>query len=148
MTIENMKSGILGGLLGGVVFGMMMGMMGMLPMIGSMVGAPNALAGFGVHMMMSAGIGAGFAIVLGGAVRSARGGVALGVGYGMLWWVLGPLTMMPVMMGKGFGVNWNLDAASAMLPSLMGHMIFGLILGASYAVMSSRAAARSGEATA
>ena len=50
----------------------------------------------------------------------------------MIWWVLGPLTLMPLMMGMGLGVNWNLGAAQAMLPSLMGHVIFGLLLGFVY----------------
>ena len=47
--------------------------------------------------------------------------------------MLGPLTLMPLMLGMGLGVNWNLAAATKFLPSLMGHMIFGAVLGASYA---------------
>jgi len=53
------------GTMGGLVFGGMMGMMGMLPMIGKMVGQPNALIGFWVHMVISAGIGASFGVLLG-----------------------------------------------------------------------------------
>jgi len=49
-----------------------------------------------------------------------------------MWWVLGPLTLMPLFMGMGLGVNWNLVAATKMLPSLMGHLIFGGILGIVY----------------
>jgi hypothetical protein len=36
----------------------MMGMMGMLPMIGAMVGSASAAAGFAVHLVISALIGA------------------------------------------------------------------------------------------
>ncbi len=40
---------------------------------------------------------------------------------------------MPLFMGMGFGVNWNLGAATSLMPSLMGHLIYGAILGSTYA---------------
>lgn len=129
MKARGIWSGVIGGLAGGVVFGMMMAMMGVLPMIGKMVGHPSALAGFGVHMMISAGIGASFAVLFGRFVQTARSGLLAGMSYGGLWWVLGPLILMPWMMGMGLGANLNLAAAGAALPSLMGHLVYGLILG-------------------
>ena len=124
--------GVVGGLVGGVVFGLMMAKMGTLPMIGKMVGAPNPVAGFLVHLAISAGIGAGYGVTLGSLVRGRVGNLVGGMVYGATWWVLGPLTLMPLFMGMGLGVNWNGAAAGAMLPSLMGHMIFGLVLGFAY----------------
>ncbi len=132
MFAKRIKHGIVGGLVGGVVFGMMMAKMGMLPMIGKMVGAPNAGIGFLVHMFISAGIGGSFGVLAGSLVNSRLSSIVGGALYGMVWWVLGPLTLMPAMMGMGLGVNWNLGAAQAALPSLMGHVIFGLILGFVY----------------
>ncbi len=129
---QRVKHGIIGGLVGGAVFGGMMAMMGMLPMIGKMVGVPNAVVGFLVHMGISAGIGASFGLLIGPAVKGRTSGVVAGGAYGMIWWVLGPLTLMPLFMGMGLGVNWNLGAAQAMLPSLMGHVVFGLVLGLAY----------------
>ena len=130
MFAKRIKHGIVGGLVGGAVFGMMMAMMGMLPMIGKMVGMPNAIVGFLVHMVISASIGASFGVLAGPIVTGRLSGLVSGAVYGMIWWVFGPLTMMPLMMGMG--VNWNLGAAQAMLPSLMGHVIFGLLLGLVY----------------
>ena len=132
MSTRELKWGAYGGVAGGVIFGAMMGMMGMLPMIGSMVGQPTAAVGFAVHMVNSAIIGAGFAIVLGRFVSGTRSGVGAGLAYGGVWWILGPLTLMPLFMGMGFGVNWNAAAAAAMLPSLVGHLMFGSILGLAY----------------
>ncbi len=43
MNTQNIRNGVIGGLVGGMVFGMMMAMMGMLPMVGKLVGVPNAL---------------------------------------------------------------------------------------------------------
>ncbi len=132
MSTKELKWGAYGGVAGGLIFGAMMGMMGMLPMIGSMVGQPTAAVGFAVHMVNSAIIGAGFAIVLGRFVSGTRSGVGAGLAYGGVWWILGPLTLMPLFMGMGFGVNWNATAAAAMLPSLVGHLIFGGTLGLVY----------------
>jgi len=132
MNNRNLKNGILGGLAGGAVFGMMMAMMGMLPMIGAMAGYPSALYGMVVHMAISAVIGGQFALLFGNRPNSSGRGVGYGLAYGGAWWVLGPLTLMPLFMGMGLGVNWNLQAAAQMLPSLMGHLVFGALLGGVY----------------
>ncbi len=129
MNNRNLKNGILGGLAGGAVFGMMMAMMGMLPMIGAMAGYPSALYGMVVHMAISAVIGGQFALLFGNRPNSFGRGVGYGLAYGGAWWVLGPLTLMPVFMGMGLGVNWNLQAAAQMFPSLLGHLVFGALLG-------------------
>ena len=132
MLATRIKHGIVGGLMGGAVFGMMMLAMGMLPMIGKMVGQPNAIVGFLVHMMISAGIGGSFGVLFGKWANTTARGLILGSLYGGAWWVLGPLTLMPLFMGMGLGVNWNIASAGAMMPSLMGHLIFGLVQGFAY----------------
>ena len=85
------------------------------------------LAGFVVHMAISAGIGATFGIGL--DVTGLRASAGLGLAYGLVWWVLGPLTLMPLFMGMGLGVNWTVAAMSQALPSLVGHLVFGTVLG-------------------
>jgi hypothetical protein len=146
MNARQILHGIYGGLAGGLVFGMMMAKMGMLPMIGKMIGQPSAAAGFLLHMFNSAVIGAGFAIVVsrikagsGVGARNRTAALVHGLLYGGAWWLLGPLTLMPLFMGMGLGVNWNLTAATNMLPSLMGHMIYGAILGITYGALQARA---------
>lgn len=136
MNTTTLKWGVYGGVAGGLIFGGMMGMMGMLPMIGQMVGQPSAIAGFAVHMVNSVIIGVGFALVLGRLVSGFGSGLATGLTYGAAWWVLGPLTLMPLMMGMGLGVNWNATAAAAMLPSLVGHLMYGGILGLTFTWLS------------
>ena len=138
MNVRNIKLGAYGGLAGGVVFGAMMAMTGMLPMIGKMVGHPSAVTGFLVHLAISAQIGASFVILFHSFVHSKGSGLGYGLLYGGAWWFLGPLTLMPLMMGMGLGVNWNATAAAQMLPSLFGHLIFGAILGLSYAWLQNR----------
>ncbi len=139
MSLKSIKYGIYSGLAGGLVFGGLMGMMGMLPMIGNMVGIPSATAGFFVHMVISAIIGAKFAVLLGWVASGGRGGLGPGLVYGLAWWMLGPLTLMPFFMGMGLGVNWNVAAMGQAMPSLMGHLIFGAILGVTYRWLHNRA---------
>ena len=137
MPTREIKNGIYGGLVGGLVFGVMMGMMGMLPMIGQMVGRPFVLDGLIVHLGISAILGATFAL----AVHWSRlhAGTGVGLGDGLLWWLIGPLTLMPLFMGMGFGVNWNVAALAQALPSLVGHLVFGGLLGWTYARLSAHA---------
>lgn len=138
MSTRELKWGAYGGVAGGLIFGAMMGVMGMLPMIGSMVGQPTAAVGFVVHIVNSTIIGAGFAIVLGRFVSGTASGLSAGLAYGGVWWILGPLTLMPLFMGMGFGVNWNAAAAAAMLPSLVGHLMYGSVLGVTYTWLRQR----------
>ena len=133
MKIGKLKYGVYGGLAGGLVFGGMMGMMGMLITIGQMAGMPSPVWGFVVHMMISAFIGSTFAVLFDAHVTNKKTGTTLGLLYGGIWWFLGPLTLMPLLMGMGLGANWSLSAVVQMFPSLIGHLIYGAILGCTYA---------------
>ncbi len=82
MNVRNIALGAYAGLAVGVVFGIMMGMMGTLPMIGKMVGHPSAVTGFIVHLVNSAIIGGGFAMVFGQAVNGIGSGLGKGLLYG------------------------------------------------------------------
>ena len=129
------KAGAVAGVGGGLVFGVMMGMMGMLPMVGVLVGQQNALVGLVVHLLISAFIGATYGFIatrlpLSMAVSTIAGGV-----YGIVWWVLGALIMMPLMLGMSQmvfvigGPQWM---------SLLGHLIFGVVMGALFVPLAKR----------
>ena len=124
-------AGIIGGALGGIVFGMLMLMMGMLPVIAGLAGSNSPVVGFLIHMVISVFIGATFGLIFGGAGSTYARAAVLGIVYGMVWWVLGPLVIMPAMMGMGpqFGTAFSVSS----LMSLMGHMIYGAVTGLGYA---------------
>lgn len=123
--------GISAGLVGGAVFGVMMAIAGMYPMISSMVGMENAIVGFVIHLIISIVIGIIFAVLLGDFVMGGPSMRAILVGgvYGLIWWVLGPLLIMPAAMGM------PLFAVDAQTGSLFGHVIFGIIMGFAYRTM-------------
>ncbi len=123
-------AGALAGVVGGVVFGMMMSMAmpATLGMIGSLLGAPSL--GWGVHLLFSAIIGAGFGVVAGERAHRPSPAAAWGLAYGVVWWVLGPLLIMPIWLGMGPMLAAAFDASNLM--SLMGHMVFGVVTGLAY----------------
>lgn len=129
-------NGAIGGLIGGAAFGMLMGAMDMLPMVAMLVGSESALVGFALHMLISAAIGAGFGLAFGTQARSLGQGAGWGLLYGLIWWVLGPLVLMPLMMGMG--LQFGAAMTQPMLMSLMGHLIFGALTGGAYAWLARR----------
>jgi hypothetical protein len=122
--------GALAGIIGGLVFGMMMALMmpEMIGMIGSLLGVPSL--GWAVHLLFSAIIGAGFGLVAGSRVSSWGAAIGLGLAYGFVWWILGPLLIMPIWMGMGPMIGQAFSLPNLM--SLMGHLVFGLVTGAAY----------------
>jgi len=144
MKIRGLKAGIVGGLVGGFVFGVLMSALGTLSQIGELVGRPTTEIAFAVHIVVSAAIGVGYAVVSGFAAKTRRRGLYTGVLYGLAWWFIGPLTVMPLMLGAQWGAQWNVAALANQTPSLVGHLLFGAVLGGTYAHLMSleRRAAR------
>ena len=133
---NHIKSGVNAGLIAGVVFGAMMGMMGMLPMIAMLIKSESAVLGFVLHLVFSAIIGGTFGLIFGHAALNKGAGVLLGLLYGAIWWILGPLVIMPVWLGMGL----QLSATGVMMsiPSLWGHLVFGFILGLIYPMFAKK----------
>lgn len=125
-------NGVLAGLVGGVVFGMLMAMTmaDMLPMIGMLIGVENAWVGFLVHLVDSAIIGAIFGLIawrLAGNIAAVFGAGAL---YGVVWWVLGALIIMPLWLSvtaDPMMKDMVFTVGSDQWMSLTGHLVFGLV---------------------
>lgn len=100
-----------------------MAMMGMLPMIASMVGSNSAVTGFGIHLVISVLIGWGLTVPFARLLTGYGGAALIGLAYGALWWVLGPLLIMPAMLGMPV---FMIDMAA--MWSLTGHLIYGVTL--------------------
>lgn len=121
------KQGAIAGLVGGLAFGVVMALIGMLPTVGMLIRQNNALVGLFVHMIISAIIGAGFGAVM--SLLTARSAVftlVTGVLYGLFWWVVGALFLMPIFLGMPSMV-FVIDEMQ--LYSLLGHLLYGITLG-------------------
>jgi len=128
--VQRFIGGVVGGIVGGLVFGAMMGLMGMLSMVAMVVGSESAAVGFLYHMFNSVIIGAVFGFVFGNLSYTYGQGAAWGLLYGAIWWVLGPLVLMPLMLGMG--LQFGMAFTPPMLMSLVGHLIYGLLTGLVY----------------
>jgi uncharacterized membrane protein YagU involved in acid resistance len=150
--VQQLVAGMIGGVVGGLAFGALMAMMGMLPMVASILGSKSAVVGFLYHMFNSVVIGALFGLILGGLSHTYARGATYGLLYGVVWWVLGPIILMPLLLGMGSeGIASQFGAAfsAPMLMSLIGHLIYGLLTGLVYvAYATSRLARRATEGTA
>ncbi|WP_249523211.1 hypothetical protein [Modestobacter marinus] len=136
VLVRRAAVGVTGGLVGGVVFGLMMQAWGMIPMVAQLVESSSTTVGWVVHLLISAFFGAVLAVALGHVVRGLLPGTLLGVGYGAVLWVIGPLVLMPARLGMPL---FTIDDMT--LQSLVGHLVFGLLLGVlSAALLRSRAA--------
>ncbi len=126
--------GAVAGIAGGVVFGVAMHQLGMLVSIAGLVGSSAQGIGWGVHLLISAIVGA----IFGGLYRYLPGGYAAsltgGVVYGFLWWLIGPLTLMPAFLGEP--VVWSLIQAQATFPSLIGHLYYGTVTGLTFHLLA------------
>jgi hypothetical protein len=126
-------AGVVGGLVGGIAFGVLMQVMGMIPMVAMLVGSDSVGIGWLVHLVISAGIGASFGLLLGATATGAGRAIGLGAGYGVVWWVLGGLLIMPAWLGMPV---FTFNTAAWM--SLVGHVLYGVLLGAVYALVRPR----------
>lgn len=136
LDMRALRLGALAGLIGGVPFGIMMGMMGMMPMIGMLVRVDSAFVGVLVHAAISAITGAIYGFL---AVRfplTWRNAVIGGFVYGVIWWVLGALILMPAILGM-FQMIFVIGSTQWM--SLLGHIIFGEVLALSFVWLYRRA---------
>lgn len=120
------RKGIIAGLAGGLAFGSIMAFVGMLPMVGMLIRQENAVVGFLVHMVISAIVGAGFGGVM--ALYTEQRPmvtIAIGLAYGLFWWVFGALFLMPILLG----MSENIFVVGQMqIDSLIGHLIYGFVV--------------------
>ncbi|MCY4248427.1 MAG: hypothetical protein OXE95_12735 [Chloroflexi bacterium] len=123
MDSTKMMRGIIPGIMAGYVFMAFMGP-GMADMVGGMISA-DALIGFILHIVISAVIGAVYTGVFTEFVQMNNPLLDIAVGgliYGVIWWIVGGLIVMPAIAGG------NILQSSLTDPSLFGHIIFGHVL--------------------
>jgi hypothetical protein len=63
-------------------------------------------------MVISAIIGVGFGLVFGAKALDFGSGALWGAIYGVIWWILGPLLIMPIMMGMALRGLFSAVSAS------------------------------------
>lgn len=139
-------AGIFAGLIATVVLSALMllkGMMGVMPdldviaMIAGMMGA-GAMMGWIAHFMIGAVYGLVFSLISGSGTTGSM--VVQGVGFGIAGWLVMMVVLLPMAGGGFFGLAMP---SGLMVPvaTLMLHVIFGAVLGFSFAQQTVRGTA-------
>lgn len=122
-TLRSLGWGAAASLAGGLLFSLVMVATGFLPQVANLVGGSSPVLGFVVHLAISVLIGMSYGVLFAYEAPDFGSGVAWGMLYGLVWWFLGPLTLLPILLGESF--TWTPEAAGDALPSLIGHLIYG-----------------------
>jgi hypothetical protein len=126
-------SGGLAGIGGGLIFGHWMHSGGFYPLNGGLADvmshATNVLVQFAIALL----IGVTFGILFQHDVRGYGSCMGWGLGYALLSWFAGPLTLFPL--ASQTALNWSVDAASDLFGNFIGYILYGLILGVLYATI-------------
>jgi uncharacterized membrane protein YagU involved in acid resistance len=135
-TLHSLGWGAAASLAGGLLFSLVMVATGFLPQVASLVGGSSPALGFMVHMGISALVGMSYGVLFGYEAPDFGSSVAWGLVYGLVWWFLGPLTLMPILLGGQF--TWTTEAAAVALPSLIGHLIYGAATACTFLLLERR----------
>lgn len=122
-VLRSLAWGALAGLAGGVVSSPVMLATSALPTIAGLNTNFLGFHGLVVHLAVSTLIGMSFGLLFRHESYNFGLGVMWGWLFGLIWWYLGPMTLMPLLLTGE--CDWSTSAVSALLPALMGHLIFG-----------------------
>ncbi|MCO4755916.1 MAG: hypothetical protein KC478_15655 [Bacteriovoracaceae bacterium] len=137
-------NGVLAGLIAGVAFGVLMSVISvpnehgekilMMKMVAMVIGQETLFYGWLYHLFNASIIGAMFGMVYGPKLKTYKSGLICGSLYGVVWWISGGLILMPVFLGNHiFGPIIYSELRPLAIASLAGHLLYGLILGLSFA---------------
>jgi hypothetical protein len=118
------------------------GRMPMMAMVAQVVRSDSLAVGWVFLLITGAAMGVIFGWVLGDRATRIGGGLAWGALYGVLWWVLGTLILMPILLGmSAFAPLTMAPMRPGAMWSLAAYLVSGPILGAVFAGLYRGAAA-------
>ncbi len=119
-------AGFLAGLVAGLVSGLMLQLMWVLTPLSLLLSLPpNPSTGWIPHLIISLIFGVVFGLVAGALRLERSGAVAGGLITGLLAWIVGPLTLVPLWIG----LPPQYTLASRWLKVLAAYLVYGLVLG-------------------
>jgi hypothetical protein len=131
-TLLSLGWGAAASLAGGLLFSLVMVATGTLPDLAGLMGGSSATLVFAI----SALIGMSYGVLFRHEARDFGSGIAWGMLYGLAWWFVGQLTLVPILLGEPF--VWTTEAAGSLLPSLVGQLIYGAGTACAFLVLERR----------
>jgi hypothetical protein len=126
-------AGGLAGTLGGLIFGRWTSAGDFFPLLAGFRELHSRSATMTLHFGVALLIGATFGMLFQRDIRGYGSSMGWGLGYGIFWWFLGQLTLLPV--AARIPLDWSAEHGSQLFGALVGHILYGLILGVTYATL-------------
>ena len=133
---RSLRWGAFAGLMGGLVASPILFATGVLSSVAGLDTHLSGLHGFLLHLFVSAVIGMSYGLLFRHEASSLGLGVMWGWLFGLIWWYIGPMTLLPLLLTGE--CDWRASAASALLPSLTGHLVFGATTALIFLVLETR----------
>ena len=134
--VRAVMRGLLSGFVGGLVFTGIMVQTGALTNVSGLVGAASPVAGFFVHLVIANLVGASYGLLFRRQSYDVGSALGWGASYGFIWWIIGPLTLMPAFLGTT--PQWTAEVGAQVFPNLIGHLAYGAGLGITFHVLEGR----------
>jgi hypothetical protein len=103
---------------------------GFFPLIAGLVGSQSRMVGVTLHFFFAFVIGGSLGVLFQRDLRGYGSSMGWGMAYGILWWFVGPLTIMPIWARQP--LDWSWQRGAALFGSLVGHVVYGLLAGLVY----------------
>lgn len=139
--LKNLVTGAVAGVVAGIPLGIIMQVrdadpakmpgVKVIDQVGDLISDPSTGLGWLIHLFNSALFGAIFVLLLSRWLSRRGPAMALGLLYGVFWWVVGALWLMPAWLGMDEMV---FEVGDNQWWSLAGHLIYGLLLVVGYIV--------------
>jgi uncharacterized membrane protein YagU involved in acid resistance len=115
--------GVLAGLVGGALFTPVWLLADTFPNVAALVGGTSTGLGIFVHFLIAEVVGASYGLLFRRQSFDLGSALGHGLAYGVFWWVLGPLTLLPEFLGAP--LRWEAGLAAGAFPGLVGHLFYG-----------------------
>jgi hypothetical protein len=133
---RSLRWGAFAGLMGGIVASPILFSAGVLSSVAGLDTHLSGFDGFLAHLLVSTVIGMSYGLLFRHEASTLGLGVMWGWLFGLIWWYIGPMTLLPLLLTGE--CDWRASAASALLPSLTGHLIFGATTALIFLVLERR----------
>lgn len=126
-------TGGLAGLAGGLAVGGWVVSRDRLAVDRVVFGEMSVAGGWLLTLVVAVAIGASFGVLFGRDLHDTGLSLCCGLAYGVFWWLVGWLTLLPLV--RGVPVSWTVLPDNGAVGAFVAHAVFGIVLGLVYGLL-------------
>jgi NADH dehydrogenase len=127
---RDMLFGAASGFIGGSFFAWGLLNQGMMVKMVGLLGVSTSATGILLHLLLSVLLGAAFSAIFRYHPESYATSISFGLLFGLLCWMIVPLTLSPIL--GGTSPKWSAVEAASAFPFLIGYLLYGAITALSF----------------